>query len=366
MKTNIKIFTIFTFAVFAGVFLASKGNTQTKIETAGQKFKSIKVLNEMPADQMGKVMNMMAASLGVNCKFCHAANDGDYEKEGFEHKDTARKMLRMTFDLNKNFFGGRPEISCNTCHQGRAHPQSAINLNPIAPSLENAFSDKPGFPEIKPPVDRILEKYETALGGKANLAKITSRQITAQRVEPDGKTFETEEVLQKDGKMLVKTVYPSKEYGDYIVTEIFDGSRATKLGNGARIELKPDEIEQIKREAQIFANPNLKAIYPKMEFLWIDKIEGRDSFAISAITADNNREILYFDTESGLLTRRVAETPTVLGLFQYQVDYAEYKDFGGVKLPTVIKFAVPNIRWTRKVLDVKNNVPIDDSKFNGK
>jgi hypothetical protein len=64
-----------------------------------------------------------------------------------------------------------------------------------------------------------------------------------------------------------------------------------------------------------------------------------------------------------LLVRRVAQTPTILGFFPYQVDYTEYKDFGGVRLPSVMKFAVPNIRWTRRVLEVKNNVAIDDAKF---
>ena len=358
MKTSLKIFTIFTFALFAGVFLASKGNTQTKEETAGPRFKSIKVLNEMPADQMGKVMNMMAASLGVNCKFCHAANDGDYEKEGFEHKDIARKMLKMTFDLNKNSFEGRPEITCATCHQGRPMPQSAIPLMPIVREPRAAQ------PEKKPTVEEILSKYETALGGRANLEKITSREIKAQRLEPDGKTFETEEVLQKGSKMLVKTVYTSKEYGDYVVREVFDGTRAWKSGNDAEIQLKADEIEQIRREAEIFANPDLKAIYPKMEFRTVDKIDGREVYMIAATSADGSRERLYFDVSSGLLVRRIAETPTVLGFFEFQVDYAEYKDFGGVKLPTVIKYAVPNIRWTRRVLEVKNNAVIDDVKFN--
>lgn len=357
MKTKLKIITIFTFAFFACVFFAVNGNTQTKVETAGQKFKSIKVLNEMPADQMGKVMNMMSASLGVNCKFCHASNDGDYEKEGFEHKDMARQMLRMTFDLNKNYFEGRPEINCNSCHQGKSHPQPSFPLKPVAQE------ERPAQPEKKPTIDEILAKYETALGGKANLAKITSRQIKAQRIEPDGKTFEAEEILQKSDKILVQTIYPSKEYGDYVIKEIFDGKTAFKLGNGAKIELKPDETEAIKREAQVFANPNLKAIYPKMDFRFVDKIDGRDSFVVSATTADNQRERLYFDAASGLLVRRVASTPTILGNFQFQVDYTDYKDFGGVKLPTTLNFAVPNIRWTRKVLDVKNNVTIDDAKF---
>ena len=344
------------FALFAGVFLAAKGSTQTKFETAGQKFKSIKVLNEMPADQMGKVMNMMSASLGVNCKFCHASNDGEYEKEGIEHKDIARQMLRMTFEMNKNYFDSRAEITCATCHQGKPMPQSMIPLTPVprAPRLVQ--------PEKKPLVDEILAKYETALGGRANLTKITSRQIKAQRLEPDGKTFEAEEILQKGAKMSIKTVYPSKQYGDYTVEEIFDGTTARKLGNGTAIELKPDEIEQIKREAQLFVNPDLRGVYAKLDFHAVERIDEREFYVLSA-NGGASFEKLYFDPENGLLVRRVAETPTVLGAFTFQVDYTEYRDFGGVKLATVVKFAVPNIRWTRRILEVKNNAAIDDAKF---
>ena len=92
-----------------------------------------------------------------------------------------------------------------------------------------------------------------------------------------------------------------------------------------------------------------------MDFRFVDKIDGREVYVLTATTADKQRERLYFDASDGLLVRRVASTPTILGAFQYQVDYTEYKDFGGVKLPSLIKFAVPNIRWTRKVLEVKNN-----------
>lgn len=357
MKTKIKIAAIFIFAISACVFFAAKGNTQTKTETAGQKFKSIKVLNDMPADQLGKVMNMMSASLGVDCKFCHASNDGDYEKEGFEHKDIARNMLKMTFELNKNYFESRPEINCNTCHQGKAHPSPSFPLTPVK------REERPKQPDKKPSVEEILARYENALGGKEKLAKITSRQIKAQRIEPDGKTFEAEEILQKGDKLLIQTIYSSKQYGDYVVKEIFDGANAFKLGNGTKIELKTDELEQIKREAQLFANPNLKAIYPKMDFRAVEKIDGREVYLITASISETQRERLYFDTVTGLLIRRTASSPTILGNFVYQVDYLDYKDFGGVKLPTTLNFAVPNIRWTRKILDVESNVLIDDTKF---
>lgn len=350
-KNKIKIAVVIS-GIFIGAlaFAQDKQSAQTQVVTAGQKFKNIKVLNEMPAEQMGKVMNLMSASLGVNCSFCHVGND--FEKDGKEEKEAAREMLKMTFALNKTYFDGRPEVSCATCHNGRAHPQSAPNLN------LTAAETRPTQPNVKPTIEQITDKYTLALGGRKNLDKITSRYIKAVRVEPDGKT-EPEEIWQKSGKLLTTT-----KYGDYLIAEAFDGTNAWKRSNADEIKLKADEEEQIKREAQLFASADLKAIYSKMEFGIVDKIGGREAYQIRAVTAGNQRERLYFDVQSGLLVRRIASTPTILGNFPYQVDYTDYKDFGGVKLPTTVRFALPNITWTRKVLEVKNNAAIDDAKFN--
>jgi len=170
-------------------------------------------------------------------------------------------------------------------------------------------------------------------------------------------------IYQQDSKMAVATTYSSKEYGDFVISEIYDGATASKFGGTEDLHVKADELEQIKREALIFANPDLKEIYRQMDVRFIDKIDGREAYVVTANVDERQRERLYFDTETGLLVRRVAFTPTLLGNFQYQFDYADYKKFGGVKLPATIRFAVPNIRWTRKILKVKNNVKIDEARF---
>ena len=353
MQKKIKLIAIFGFIAFALGIVVPTGNTQTKVETAGQKFKSIKVLNDMPADQMGKVMNMISASLGVNCAFCHASNDADYEKEGNEHKDMARKMMKMVFDLNKSQFNGRPEINCNSCHRGISHPQPSFPLVAGAPPEE-----RPKQPEKKPAVDEILAKYEAALGGKANLEKVTSRMIKANRVEADGKTIEAETIWIKPNKYVSDTAY-----GAIVVRETYDGTVGRKFSNSEAIELKTDEAEQIKREAQIFWPANLKTTYPKMDYRSVDRINGREVYSITATTAGNLRERLSFDVLTGLLVRRTATSPTIFGTFVYQVDYSDYKNFGGVKLPATTHYSMPYISWTRKIVEVKNNVPVDDTVF---
>ena len=84
-----------------GLFLtitAGMQNGAVAPQTAGQKFKNIKVLNDMPADQLGKVMNLMGAALGVGCSYCHTGYD--FHKDDNPKKEVARRMLRMTFALN--------------------------------------------------------------------------------------------------------------------------------------------------------------------------------------------------------------------------------------------------------------------------
>ena len=326
-------------------------DAQTKVETAGEKFKNIKVLKDMPADQLGRVMNIMAASLGVKCGFCHVGDD--FSKDDKGEKQTARKMLQMTFDINKNNFNGRPEVSCNTCHNGMEHPQTMPNLNaPPAP-------ERPIQPETKPTVDQIIDKYLTALGGSGRLAAIKTRYIKANRVEPGGEVIEPETIWFESNKYSLSTIY-----SEATVTEGFDGTVAWKTSGTQPIELRPDEAEQIKREAEFFNPANMKTIYRQLNYRAVDLVDGRPAHLVTAMTAGGARERLYFDVTTGLLVRRAVSSATILGPFTYQVDYQDYKLFAGVKLPTTIEYSMPGIRWTRKVIQVKNNVPVDAAKFN--
>ncbi len=343
MQKTIKLIAVAAFVTFSLVSLVSRGETQTRVETAGQKFKSIQVLNDMPADQMGKVMNMMSASLGVDCKFCHTSNDGDYEKEGVKHKDTARKMIQMVFDLNKTHFEGRPEINCNTCHNGKPRPASNFPLG------GSTFRDvRLSHPPKTPSADEVIARYLRALGGPDKLTARRTRLIKANRIEPDGKISATETIRLSGGSYRSDTAY-----GKYIVTELFSNDSGRKFGGSSEIELKPDEAEHIRREGELFYPLNFKSIYPKMEFLSLEKINGRDTYVFAVTTDGGLREKVAFDTKTGLLMRRSSSAPTVFGDFVYKVEYSDYREAGGIKMPFTTHYAVPNISWTRKITSVK-------------
>jgi hypothetical protein len=113
----------------------------------------------------------------------------------------------------------------------------------------------------------------------------------------------------------------------------------------------------------MFSPSKLRAVYTKMDFAGLDRMDGREVNVVIGTTAANQREVLYFDAVTGLLVRRVMSSQTMFGRFPYQVDYMDYKNFNGIKMPATIKYSMPNISWTRHIVSVKNNVPVDENTF---
>jgi hypothetical protein len=145
--------------------------------------KNIQVLNGMPDSQLLPVMHIMRTSLGVRCDYCHFAENGKYWMDEKPAKQTARRMLQMVFDINKNTFGGRNVVSCNSCHRGSPRPLSVPAVG--QGSFTNTTSDDaPKAPEPLPTADQLFDRYFQALGGTAAVAKIKTKSTRATLLRP--------------------------------------------------------------------------------------------------------------------------------------------------------------------------------------
>src|SRR5579885_2575925 len=91
-------------------------------KTAGEQFKNVRVLKDVPADQLIPAMQFITASLGVECEYCHV--ERAFDKDDKKPKVTARKMMEMMFNINKEDFEGHRGVTCYSCHRGAAKPRS--------------------------------------------------------------------------------------------------------------------------------------------------------------------------------------------------------------------------------------------------
>ena len=103
-------------------------------QTAAQKYKNIKVLKDLPADQLGPLMHQYNTALSVNCSFCHVVNaeHNAWDKDDVPMKAVARQMIGVVNDLNAHQKSLNGRATCYMCHQG--HPEPVTSVPPPAPT----------------------------------------------------------------------------------------------------------------------------------------------------------------------------------------------------------------------------------------
>ena len=325
------------------------------VKTAEQVFKNIKALQGTPADQLMPAMQFISASLGVECDFCHV--QGKFESDEKPHKEMARKMIAMTLAINKDSFNGRREVTCYSCHRGANDP---VGTPPVATGDEppaHAEATAPGT-AATPTADQVLEKYVAALGGAEAIHKITSR-VAKGSISFGGHESPIEVFSKAPNKRMSVT---HSERGESITA--FDGA-AGWLGNTGRPprDMQGAEVEAARLDADFYFATHVKEIFSQFRMGRPDKIADQPVYAVIGRREGQPPVRLYFGQSSGLLLRLVRYADTPVGRNPTQIDYADYREVDGVKVPFRWTLARPNGRFTIQIQEMRQNVPIDDEKF---
>jgi photosynthetic reaction center cytochrome c subunit len=328
--------------------------TSAQQKTAEQQFKNIQIFKGLPATQLEPTMAFISGALGVRCSYCHVANQ--FDKDEKQTKLTARRMMQMVFDLNKANFNGQGAVSCYTCHRGKPNPVSipAVGQNLWAPS------SPPAAPPTPPTVKQVLDRYVQALGGSEALMKITSRSAKGSRIGADG-VLVPEEVHQKaPDKLLTITSYPQ-----VIFSNGYNGTQAWAHSSRDGATPLPDQLlAQLKRDSVFYKELKMENLYSNLSVVGTALVRDAEAYVIQAKPADGPVEKLFFDVKTGLLVRRYTESDTVLGKLPLQTDYEDYREIDGIKQPFLIHWSLPGRIWGRKIDEIKQNVQLDDAKFN--
>jgi outer membrane lipoprotein-sorting protein len=128
-------------------------------------------------------------------------------------------------------------------------------------------------------------------------------------------------------------------------------------------EMHGPDVDAAAMDADLQFAAHLKSMFSGAKVVGVEKIDGHEAYVVVGQREGKTPLRLYFDVKSGLLVRllRVGETP--LGRLPTQIDYADYRAAGGVKIPYKWTLARPGGRFTIQVSEVKENVAVEDGKF---
>ena len=123
------------------------------------------------------------------------------------------------------------------------------------------------------------------------------------------------------------------------------------------------ELDGARLEAQLSFPGQIKQSLTNWRGAATRSIGDRDFVVVQGSGARGLLATLYFDSKTGLLSRLVRYGPSPIGRMPTQIDYADYRDVGGIKFPFEIKFMWLDGRYTANLNKVETNVAIDASKF---
>lgn len=326
-------------------------------KTAAQAYKNIQILKGIPADQLIPSMQFITASLGVRCDYCHVEHHFDQDDK--EPKKTARKMMTMMFAINKDSFEGHPAVSCYSCHHGEKEPVGIPIIAETEPPAQPEGMN-PAAPNLAalPSANALLEKWVQAVGGTDALQKISTR-VEKGTVTAFGHESPIE-VYSKAPDMRMSVMHTPR--GDSITA--YDG-HAGWLGFGGmppRSMMGPD-LQGAALDADFDLPVDIRKLYTQFRARPPEKVGDAETYVVLAFKRGEPPLKLCFDEQSGLLVRLVRYEETPLGRLPTQVDYADYREADGVKVPFRWTLARPEGRFTIQVANLEQNVPVDDSKF---
>jgi photosynthetic reaction center cytochrome c subunit len=335
---------------------------------ADQVFKNVTVLRGIPVDEFMGTMGVFSAALGFSCEDCHTASSNDwanYAKDVSPRKTMARQMVTMMQGINKQYFGGRQVVSCFTCHRGSNRPKVTASLDILygAPPPDEldvlVLPANPGGPTAV----QILDKYIAAVGGAQRAAALTSFVAKGMYsgYGPEGFPRPVEIYAKAPNQRSARVVDP--ESGDNITT--FNGTAGWVSAPFKPIdvlELHGAELDSARADAELLFPAKVKTALMGMRTS-NDFIDDR---TVLVVQGNKGAAIvtLYFDEETGLLTRQVRSTPSPVGRLPVRIDYSDYRDVNGLKMPFKWQLKWLDGRSNFEIEGYQTNVAIDAARFN--
>jgi hypothetical protein len=128
-------------------------------------------------------------------------------------------------------------------------------------------------------------------------------------------------------------------------------------------DMSPAEVDAARTDAELFFPNRLKLIFKEFRVQQKEQVNSHETYVVLGMRDDRPTAQLYFDQDTGQLVRVLRSVETPLGSNPTQIDYADYREEGGLETPFRWTVARPNGRFTIQIEQMQQNIPIEDDKF---
>lgn len=209
--------------------------------------------------------------------------------------------------------------------------------------------------------ESIIRHYLQAIGGEAKLkaVKDLSMKLSADMM---GHPFEMDQEFLLPDKHLMKMVMAAQNMT--VMKVVVNGDSVSMQRMGQHIPLQAGEKEELKQNTNPFPEIDFLSEKDTLELLGVQKINGRDAYAVKVTNKKGHHSTYYFDIKTGYELRKASSVKTPQGMTVKNVtDMSNYKPVDGIEFPYNIVTQNGPQKFTMSVQDIKVNSGLQESDF---
>ena len=148
------------------------------------------------------------------------------------------------------------------------------------------------------------------------------------------------------------------------VSSSVSGTTGWVVNPRTRRALTPNEVADGRRGAELMGVVKFTPTQT-MRVMGRRRVGERDAVVVVDRPSEGVQRRYFFDAQTGMLLRIVTLTDTILNQLPEQIDFEDYRDVEGVKLPFLIRFSKIDTfdSFDRKITEVRPGVSVDDKLF---
>lgn len=201
-------------------------------------------------------------------------------------------------------------------------------IGPWATALASAQAQRG---ESLPSVGWVLERYVEATGGQEALLRHESITLRGRYQVPSKKLDLKTITYMKHGKALWRFILPGgKEY-----VSGYDGKIAWDLDPSGKVTLRKGNVARsVARDADMYYHLHVMKYFRSMKVVGMATFNGRLCYHLRGVNRWGQVNEHFYDESSGLLAGYAFNTSWRGGKGKSTVTFSDYRDFGGVLMPT--------------------------------
>ncbi len=200
----------------------------------------------------------------------------------------------------------------------------------------------------------IMQDYFKAVGGKAEMEKVTSLSGVFTMAYGGATLNGTDKRV-----LPYKQCLEIKAGPNTVGKEVFDGVSGYKMQGGAKKDLDETGMKEAKDEKTIF--PQLS--YTSKEYIGKGKVGDEETYRLKVTFATGRVSVQQYSVKSGLLLQDEKTTTEEGQEISIITEYKDYKKIGNVMIPHTVTQSAAGQEFTFTYKEIKINEAIPNADF---